>query len=226
MGTQSICGTDDRVISQERSVGFVRSHSGDVSDRFCTLTLISESCALTAGHCLHHLDEAEFFDSDFSTAGNEKSAHPNRYKVDKSSIRALQSRIGNDWSVVNLQPHPVTGVLPGKVHGFTEVELNPQTPLEGSLEIHSVQRNTQGRHARVSARGEVLWTDGSILFHDLDTAPGSSGSLVVDAASGRAVAIHTHGGCDTMKNNKATIIARAPYLVKAIKACFSRESRQ
>ncbi|MEN9529341.1 MAG: hypothetical protein RI932_1214 [Pseudomonadota bacterium] len=225
LGAQSVCGVDDRTPSFENHVGHVRASNGDTLGRFCTVTLISESCALTAGHCLHVLDEAEFFDANLSAQGWSQDLNSNKYRVDKGSVRALQSRIGNDWAVVRLQPNPLSGMLPGKVHGFAEIDLDPQLALEGELEIHSIQRDEKGQFGRVSARGTALSSDGSILFHDLDTGPGSSGSLISAAASGRAVAIHTHGGCDTMKNNKATVIARVPYLVKAIRACVAQESK-
>jgi len=225
LGTQSVCETDDRVASSAGHVGVVSTPSADPLARFCTITLISEACALTAGHCLHLLDEAEFSDPDGEDGKFAQSPRGNRYKVDKASVRALQSRIGNDWAVVRLLPNTHTGLLPGKTHGFVEVELKPQLTIETALETHSAQREAPGRYRRVAARGDVLAIDGSILFHNLDTSAGSSGSLITEAASGKAVAIHTHGGCDTMKNNKATIISRVPHLVKGIRACLVQEAK-
>lgn len=212
---QSVCEQDERVPSAAPSVGVVSDPQNGQS-AFCTLTLINDSCAITAGHCLHVLGEARFF-SDLSGKSYQHSDEY-VYAVDKSWIRAMQTRIGNDWAVVRLKPNRITGLLPGKVHGFVEPELLDSGLSSSGLELHAVRKSSDG-FERLRSQGTVLWSDNSILFHDLDTTAGSSGALVLDANSGKAIAIHTHGGCDTMKNNKATLIARSLFLVKAIREC-------
>ena len=220
--SNSICENDDRKESSFAPVGMVRSRDQLSNPGYCTLTLISDSCALTAGHCLHLIEEAYFFPPNANT-GEVVPFAEHKYVADKNSIRALQTRIGNDWAVVRLKANTLTGLLPGKVHGFVEPELTDLSLPEGTLELHATQSSAPKAFERFSASGDILSAENSILFHSLDTAAGSSGSLILNPQSGRAIAIHTHGGCDTMKNNKATIIPRASYLVKAIRACLHSE---
>lgn len=218
---QSICGVDERRPEQHSAVGIVRKSGATAADPFCTVTLVSESCALTAGHCLHVLQEAEFFSHEsMAVVSSEEST----YEVDQSSIRALQSRIGNDWAVLRLRPNRVTGLLAGKAHGFVDVELDPEHETPPALRLFATRKRGDGQFEMVSSEGAPLWVQHSILFHDVDTGPGSSGALVVSGETGRAIAIHTHGGCETMKNNKATYISQQPYLRKAIEMCRSSES--
>ena len=216
--SESICSEDDRIPSQATMVGAVSDFKSGMQG-VCTITLIGDSCAVTAGHCIHVLGEAEFF----ADAAGRAPTKPDmfRYSVDKSWIRALQSRIGNDWAVVRLKPSPVTGLLPGKVHGYIEAQLTPSDPSSSALELHAIRKGPNG-FERLRSRGNILWSDSSILFHDLDTGAGSSGALLIDTGSGNAVGIHTHGGCDTMKNNKATFIALVPRLVSSIRECEGR----
>jgi len=216
----SVCGQDDRVQTEFPPVAVVTdSVSGNTN--YCTLTLVSDACAVTAGHCLHVLGEARFF----VDAQHNKpiSADEFVYKVDKNRTRALQSRIGNDWAVVRLRPNQVSGLLAGKVHGFIEPELARGTLTNAGLQATAVQRSGSNNFAQWKAQGQVLWTDASIVYHDLDTTAGSSGAILIDSATGRAVGIHTHGGCDTMKNNKGTLISEVPHLVRAINACRNDE---
>jgi V8-like Glu-specific endopeptidase len=212
---KSICSQDERIPSQISMVGSVTdAKSGNQGA--CTITLVGDSCALTAGHCLHVLGEAEFLTD--SAGRLPQKPEMFRYSVDKSWVRALQSRIGNDWAVVRLRPNALTGLLPGKVHGFVDVQLTPAVQSDSTLEVHAISR-TEHRFELLKGSGRVLWLDGSIIFHDLDTGAGSSGALLIDSATGRAVGIHTHGGCETMKNNKATYIALVPRLVTGIREC-------
>lgn len=215
--SQSICGQDDRqpAFDDRVGVGIVGSLDPNNSTGFCTITLIDDACALTAGHCLHVLERATFF----SDSENFHSNASHVYEVDKSSIRALQTRIGNDWAVLRLKPNSSTGLLPGKVHGFVEPQLSPAELPVGELEIRAMEKKSKVSFAGYISKGQILAADNSILFHDLDTVPGSSGALIIDPTNKMAIAVHTHGGCETMKNNKATIIAKVPLLVRAIKEC-------
>jgi V8-like Glu-specific endopeptidase len=91
------------------------------------------------------------------------------------------------------------------------------------LQATAVQRSGAESFVQWKAQGQVLWSDASIVYHDLDTTAGSSGALLIDSATGRGVGIHTHGGCDTMKNNKGTLISEVPNLVRAINSCRNAE---
>jgi V8-like Glu-specific endopeptidase len=216
----SICGIDERRNEFFSPVGVVRELEHKDTSSYCTVTLVSDSCAVTAGHCLHLLGEAEFFASNGLDDGRMGAF---KYAVVPGSVRALQTRIGNDWAVMKLKPNSKTGMLPGKVHGFVDVELNSQHESPSRLYTYSARKVQGHRFESVGADGFVLWTQGNIMFHDLDTDRGASGSLIFDAATDKAVAIHTHGGCDTMQNNKATYISQVPFLVRSIEMCRDEE---
>lgn len=219
---QSVCGVDDRMSSEAPAVGVVSSPS-DGHRSFCTITLIDDRCALTAGHCLNVLGEARFFKN--LNHQEDLSGDEFIYAVDTNWTRALQSGIGNDWAVVRLKANIKTGLLPGKVHGFIEPASSPRPLQESELVLDAIQRDSTQTFSSYKAYGQTLWNAKSILYHDLDTVPGGSGALIIDANTSQAIAIHTHGGCETMKNNKATIIAEVPFLLRAIKECRDHQSR-
>lgn len=221
---QSICERDDRLPADAAAVGVVRSTSGKIPEQFCTVTLVSDSCAVTAGHCLHVLERAYFQDPAGRMNSLAEDLSESSYRVNTASIHALQSRIGNDWAVFRLEPNEITGLLPGKVHGFVEIELQDKALPLGGLELTAYSRR-ENTFESLSSTGRVLFEDGTILFHDLDTSAGNSGALIFNSENRKAVAIHTHGGCNTMKNNKATIIARVPNLVKSLKSCIASERK-
>ncbi|NBW82831.1 hypothetical protein EBR21_13865 [bacterium] len=76
--------------------------------------------------------------------------------------------------MVRLKPNSSTGLLPGKLHGFVEPQISPIELPAGEIEIHAVERKGSGTFERYSARGQILAADNRILFHDLDTVPGSN----------------------------------------------------
>lgn len=55
---KSICGRDNREISSDPKVGRALDSAGATAG--CSLTLISKSCAISAGHCINELKIAEF----------------------------------------------------------------------------------------------------------------------------------------------------------------------
>lgn len=218
--TGSICGQDERSVHAFAPVGVVRKANQGPSAPFCTVTLVGDSCAVSAGHCLHLLEEAEF---SLPTGSEFQSLSAAKYSVIPGSVRALQSRIGNDWAVMRFMPNRESGLLPGKVHGFVELNLNAEQETPSAVYTYASRRDDDNRFEVVVSDGSVLWTQGSVLFHNLDTERGSSGALIFDSATNLAVAIHTHGGCDTMKNNKATYVSQLPNLINAIRMCRKEE---
>lgn len=228
-GFLSLCGADDRVPANFGPVGVTQAFDAEQNPGVCTVTLVSESCAITAGHCLPVIGRihfgAETFRSDTRT-GSKSSLSD--FEVDPSFVRALSTQIGNDWAVFRILPHQISGRFPGEIYGYLELELNPQAAVPSQLQ--TVAYGVSGRFAfddlmQMQSEGGVLWDSNRILYHDLDTGLGSGGTVLIDQFNGKGYAIHTHGGCNTMGNNKATIIGRVPNLVRAIRDCRSDHLR-
>jgi hypothetical protein len=212
----SMCGADDRIPSAIGAVGYAEAFNPEQNPGTCTVTLIGDNCAISAGHCLPVLGRVRF--------GENFGSSTNEYEVDERFVRALSTRIGNDWAVFRLLPNHITGKLPGQEYGFIRLETDATAPLPFQLNVTAIGVKDELESApltQFSASGQVLWDSERILYHDVDTGSGSSGAILIDEISGKGYAIHTHGGCDSMGNNKATIIGRVPNLIRAIRDCRS-----
>ena len=212
----SICDDDDRELDSLSFVGYGVSFDRKHNPGACTVTMISNNCALSAGHCLHVLNKVIFRGGD-------------TYNVEKGSIRAISSKIGNNWAVFRLDSNGKTGLSAGEQNGFAELELSLDAPYPEKL--WAVSEDTRRNidlypdNKQLRSEGYSLGDFGSILYHEIDMGKGSGGALLFDESSKKAYAIHTHGGCNIMGNNKATIIARVPFLVKAINDCVALDHK-
>src|SRR5690554_7675225 len=95
--TKSICGpADDRALSFDPHIGRL-AVAGD--NKGCTVTMISDDCAISAGHCLEVLEQAEF-NTPISSDGNPQPADErDTYLIDQESIVYQDEGPGKDWAV-------------------------------------------------------------------------------------------------------------------------------
>lgn len=242
---KSICGPHDNRARVENNPRVLRvSKKGDNSG--CTATMISESCAISAGHCKITLYKGEV--NPPKSRGRRGRAMPatkeNTYYVDQDSIEyeydGWSDKIGKDWSVFRFKRNEHTGKLPGENGNFYEVDLvdpiqngdeitiygfgidkdNPE--LNTTLQIHTGKIIDQD----TNDQGEL-----AIMSHDVDTTGGNSGSSILRESrtppyQKKVVGIHTNGGCHSRGGkNKGTIILSKPNLVAAIKRCLSTERK-
>jgi hypothetical protein len=172
--------------------------------------MFSENCAISAGHCLHVLGQVRF-------------PGDNIFEVERGSIRAISSRIGNNWAVFRLGKSKITGHSAGMTQGYVKLETTYDADLPDRLWAVAENANRDldinPSNSQLYSLGEFLWDSDSAVYHALDMGKGSGGALLFDSTTNKAYAIHTHGGCDIMGNNKGTIIGRVPNLVKAINEC-------
>ncbi|MCC6669891.1 MAG: hypothetical protein IT458_02435 [Planctomycetes bacterium] len=196
-GPSSICGpTDDRTLSSDK-------RQGRQSPTGCSTWLVSEFVALTAGHCTGTSQQQVHFNVPLSTSGGGLVFPPpeDQYAYDMTTLQRLSGGVGADWSVVCVNRNSNTRMYPGQKQGSW-------------YEIGVVPGSTTGNDIRVTGYGTVsapvsptwnqvqkthvgpLWSIAATsLGYRPDTTGGNSGSPVIHEQTGKAVGIHTHGGC-------------------------------
>lgn len=232
-GPQSICGDkDDRVLSFDAKIGRL-STLGEYKG--CTATLISEGCAITAGHCLTTLDVIEF-NTVASRNGEPVPSHSDDiYTINKKSIVSHDGGPGNDFAVFKINRHAITGKLPGSIQGFYNVSFDK--PKAGDVVritgYGAAYTNSTGNFAQQTHTGTItstgkqsFWVKTSNIEHRVDTMGGNSGSSIILEKTNAIIGIHTHGGCHPEGgNNAGTLIAHHTKLKKAIQSCLESEKR-
>jgi V8-like Glu-specific endopeptidase len=227
-GVKSICGQDDRVLSFNSKVGRL---SEDGAHKGCTATMISNSCAITAGHCKPVLIRAEF--NTPVSIDNEPQASDKKdlYYIDQTTIVSQDEGPGKDWAVFKFKSNTITGKLPGTVQGNYDVsfeklikgqkiEITGYGRDEGDLDKHFAQQVHQGEIVKL---GHTLFGK-SAMSHIVDTMGGNSGSSIINLDTQEVVGIHTHGGCKSSGgDNMGTIISKHKKLMEAIKNCLASE---
>ncbi|EQC44301.1 serine protease [Bacteriovorax sp. Seq25_V] len=239
-GNKSICGkTDDRALSTNPKIGrLLDSRSGDGG---CTLTMISKSCGVSAGHCLSVLKVAEFNTSE-SVNGNIQ--HPEAkdvYDIDQKSIQSKNGGPGNDWAVFKVLPNNETGLYAGDVQGTYDVSfeipeigdvlritgygLDSEPSKNLAQQTHTGALQSVGTATR-DTDDEDNWNGRpySRLTHTVDTMGGNSGSTIIRESDEKIIGIHTHGGCSSWGGaNQGTLIAKHTELTQAIKSCLNSD---
>jgi V8-like Glu-specific endopeptidase len=214
--TNSICDSvDDRVLSSER-------RSGRLSNG-CTgwLTDGANTPSLTAGHCGLSTTSLMSFQVPLSTSsgGSQAAAATDQYPVDFASVQGNNGGVGADWRVYATFVNSTTGLTARQAQGELYT-LAPSAPAVGSgaqIRItgygsvsspvsptwNGVQKTHSGAYSSASS---------TTLRYRPDTTGGNSGSAVLHEPTGRAIGIHTHGGCGTSGagSNVGTNIGLAP----------------
>jgi len=202
----SQCGpSDDRVASDDPS-------TTRILPVLCTGFLIDDSCGclLTAGHCSDGAEVIEFHVP--ASMGDGTIRHPgpeNQYAVDPASMQSNGGQgEGNDYAYFGVFPNTETGRIPSEVQGVFEVAAPPAT-LGHAVRITGfgtdpsprAANHTQQTHVGPRVPGQL---GGSPLAYQADTMAGNSGGPVIHEGTGRAIGIHTHGGCTAISGNAGT----------------------
>lgn len=200
---RSICGTSDLVyvndydgslgVSQE----FVETHKpsvGKMNSVICTGTLIGEDLFITASHCVGNktVGEEILFDYEYEAGSQTTLLEQKVFNVTEIVEDGASS--GLDYAVLRLEG------TPGREIGFKNLN---KAPLVGGDAIAIIQ-HPGGRPKMIEAGTVSGFNTNQLLYGDLDTEGGSSGSGVLDQ-DGLIVGIHTNGGCyGSAGQNKGT----------------------
>jgi V8-like Glu-specific endopeptidase len=225
LAAKVVIGEEDRNVTDDPSVGRLRKERKG-NYLFCTATLVSRSCALTAGHCSIVFEVLEF---DLEVVPNRfRFGSPeNVFVVDRSRVIKSSNGKGDDWAVLPLKPNRKTGRYPGDDRPI--VPLASRQPLASDVvfvtgygaaenEFSFSQQSSEGKISRVVTGVGV----GPYLEHDVDTGNSSSGSPLRSVESGEILGIHTHGDSARMVNS-GSIVPGNVALVQALEACDSIE---
>ncbi len=224
---KSICGQDDRVPS--RNLKVARALENRQGTGGCTITMISKSCAISAGHCMSVLGVAEF---NTPPSKNGRIQHPipeDIYDIDKATITHKYEGIGQDWAVFKVKANTITGQFPGDVQGFYNVNFDGPTAGDTvRITGYGLDRKDPERNlAQQTHTGDITQISrGTSFQYNADTMGGNSGSSVILEATNEIVGIHTNGGCSSWNGsgaNSGTLIATSTELTAAIKSCLASD---
>lgn len=227
---KTICGdTDDRTLSNETEIG--RASKLD-KEAGCTVTLISENCIVTAGHCLPALEKISFNVPESVEGSPSPAILEDVYLIDKKSIKFKANGEGDDWAVAKVLRNKITNRFPGNVQGHLDVRLNRSVKkgLRVRVTGYGADSKDPNRHfAQQTHTGTIrklggFFGAGSRLGYDVDTMGGNSGSAVVLEDSKEIIGVHSHGTCNVWgPYNEGTLISKNREFKKAIQACLRKK---
>jgi hypothetical protein len=214
--TDTICGTqDNRTPSTHAAVGRINTIG-------CTGWIIDVTDGsggrlhLSAGHCVASGQVLQFAVPASNT--NCSLVHPpasKQFAIDTATSMSVNGGTGNDYWVFRCFANSTTGrttfqeqasaftlatslpavgtTLRNYGFGLDGTPTNNATGSSCSCSSPNGARNqTQQTHT-----GSFSSLSGNSLRHTIDTCGGNSGSVLLNNATGAAVAIHTHGGCSS-----------------------------
>ncbi len=239
---KTICGiSDDRVYVKSNTK--VLRVSPKNKNLGCTATMISKSCAITAGHCKASLYKGEIDPPKSTRRGSQRSTTKDKiFMVDQDSIKYLydgwSDLNGKDWAVFKFQKNNKTGKYPGENGNFYEVDLENPVQEGDDITIYGfgIDRDTrilngvlQVNSSYIDGLAENDLGELAVLKHTIDTMGGNSGSSILRKSATfpfdeKVIGIHTNGGCYSAGGaNEGTAILGKPDLVDAIKRCLESE---
>ena len=217
-----ICGTDDRVSTDDPRVGRLRQNTtGDT----CSAYIISNGALLTAGHC--RLDNGPLLH--FNVPPSRCDGFPNEaksediYFVHFSSGYPIEVDGGNgdDYAVFKCGTNSITGLSPVQAQGaFYRLSLD-ETPTTVRVTGFGGDAEPPGCSESSDLNKDSLtlqtdsgnfsgeFTDGPVrvyIQYEVDTAGANSGSPVIVDSNGVVIGIHTTGDCP---NHKGTSFKNA-----------------
>ena len=204
---ESICGTDDRVLSNDPRAARLISAG-------CTGWLINE-CFLTAGHCLGNT-VAQFNVPLSSPSGSLNHPPPSdQYTIDSSSKQGVGGGVGNDWGYFGVFDNSTTGLSALEAQG-AKYSLATNMPAVSGQDIRITGYGVDSTppdytQVQQTNAGPFRVLSGTTVRYETDTTGGNSGSAVHDLDLDQAIGIHTHAGCTSTPgtSNQGTAISHA-----------------
>lgn len=204
---ETICGAiDDRAVSTDNRQG--RLSSG------CTAWMIGNATALSAGHCgSTGRNMILSFRVPLSSAGGSLRASAVRDQYAYRVLAATANGVGADWGIARVSRNSNTGLRPVQAYGegYYDLGTPPNQVANQTIRITGYGSVASGSnlprsHNQVQKThtGPFRFFSPTSLSYATDTTGGNSGSPVIHEQTGRAIGIHTHGGCGGGGANSGT----------------------
>lgn len=223
-----ICGpTDDRELSNDPKIGRL---SKDGWNRGCTVTMISDKCAITSGTCVQSSADFAEFNPPLSIGGVAMPARvEDQYRVDLSFYEfEVTKKIGQNWAVIKFEKNPITNLFPGQAQGFYNIitkKLDKDAPIrvvsyggDNSSETKTFAQQT----SKGPATRPGIFLIPTIIEYAADTGWGSSGAPIISEETNELAGINTHGGCDIRRSNSGTYLYKNKKVANAVAACLKQ----
>jgi V8-like Glu-specific endopeptidase len=220
---KSVCGKDQRELSQIAPIGQAVSSIQNYIG--CTVTMISDECAISARHCLDELKYVRF---------NLPQVPGYFYNSDPEDIYAINQKSiitgtkimssSDDWAVFKIYRNSITNKLPGEKQGTFNISMDvPNEDDEVRITGYGTDSDTDKSLFQQTALGNITKLKSGLIHHKVDTEPGVSGAAVILEESDEIIGIHIKGGCSRLLwgSNKAVSIYENTELKNAIANCLN-----
>lgn len=194
---KSQCGSvDNRVRSYDKAIG-------RIVPKGCTGWIIKNGLHVTAGHCV--ASNAEILEFNVPLSNSDKRiVHPDpehQYVIDKSSwIKGAQ----DDWAVFKCYKNSKTNKSTLQAQGKS-FDVIQKTSGLGTIRITGFGIDQGNRNqVQQTHTGTYKGIFGTQIRYDADTEGGNSGSPVIEESTGKAIGVHTNGGCSSLGYNNGT----------------------
>ena len=186
VGTFSQCGSaDNRVPSNDRAIGRIVPVG-------CTGWIIRNGKMVTAGHCTG--SRMQILEFNVPTSRPDRSiVHPSprdQYVI----TNVTRGRL--DWAVFSTRRNSQTNRTALQAQGRSYNVVRPGSLRSIRITGYGVDTGSRNQTQQTHT-GPFSSSNSSKLYYRADTEGGNSGSPVIDASTGNAVGVHTHGGCRT-----------------------------